>query len=153
MGAAYFYHLTRDPLERTLPMLLEKALAAGWRCEVRGAEDALMDRLDQQLWLGPEESFLAHGRAGGPHDSDQPVLLTTGAGQGANAPGCVMSVGGAEVSAEEVQAAERVCILFDGGDEGAVQVARGQWSRLTGAGCSAQYWAQDGGRWEKKAER
>ena len=31
MGAAYFYHLTRQPLEATLPMLLEKSLGAGWR--------------------------------------------------------------------------------------------------------------------------
>ena len=29
MGAAYFYHLTRQPLEATLPMLLEKSLGAG----------------------------------------------------------------------------------------------------------------------------
>jgi DNA polymerase-3 subunit chi len=47
---------------------------------------------------------------------------------------------------------ERVCILFDGNDDAAVQVARGQWKALTGAGCAAQYWSEAGGRWEKKAE-
>ena len=36
MGAAYFYHLTRRPLEATLPMLLGKAQQAGWRVAVRG---------------------------------------------------------------------------------------------------------------------
>ncbi|SLN18136.1 DNA polymerase III subunit chi [Roseisalinus antarcticus] len=152
MGAVYFYHLTRDPLERTLPMLLEKALSAGWRCEVRGTEPAMMDRLDAQLWLGSEESFLPHGVAGGPHDADQPVLLST-APTAANGATCVMAVAGAEVSAEEVQALARTCILFDGDDEAALQVARGQWSRLTGAGCSAQYWSQESGKWQKKAER
>ncbi|KAA9005670.1 DNA polymerase III subunit chi [Histidinibacterium aquaticum] len=152
MGAAYFYHLTRDPLDRTLPVLLDKALAAGWRCEVRGQSREEMERLDARLWLWPEEGFLPHGLSGGPHDARQPVLLTMGEGA-KNDPTCVMAVEGAEVSAEEVQGLERVCILFDGGDEGAVQVARGQWARLTAAGCSAQYWSQESGRWEKKAER
>ena len=38
MGAAYFYHLTRAPLEVTLPMLLGKAQQAGWRVAVRGRD-------------------------------------------------------------------------------------------------------------------
>lgn len=63
-----------------------------------------------------------------------------------------MSVDGAEVSAEEVAALERVCILFDGNDEQAVQQAREQWKTLTDAGCSAQYWSEESGRWEKRAE-
>ncbi|EAR50176.1 DNA polymerase III, chi subunit, putative [Oceanicola granulosus HTCC2516] len=151
MGAAYFYHLTRDPLERTLPMLLEKARTVGWRCEVRATSRALLARLDEQLWLHPEDGFLPHGLAGGPHDADQPVLLTDT--RGTNNAACLLAVEGAEVSAEEVQALERTCILFDGADPGAVQIARGQWARLTDAGCAAQYWSQESGRWEKKAER
>jgi DNA polymerase-3 subunit chi len=70
----------------------------------------------------------------------------------ANKPQCVMTVDGAEVAPEEVQRLERVCILFDGNDPTAVDVARGQWRSLTGAGCSAQYWSEESGRWEKKAE-
>ncbi|NDV01621.1 DNA polymerase III subunit chi [Pseudoroseicyclus tamaricis] len=151
MGDVFFYHLTESPLERALPPLLGKALEAGWRVELRGREAAAMDRLDQALWLGAEESFLPHGRAGGAHDARQPVLLTAGEGA-ANAPACLMSVGGAEVSAEEVAALSRACVLFDGSDEAAVQHARGQWKALTRAGTKAQYWAQEGGRWQKKAE-
>ncbi len=79
MGAAYFYHLTRTPLEATLPMLIGKAMAAGWRVAVRGVSGERLDWLDEKLWLGPEERFLPHGRAGGEFDADQPVLLTTGA--------------------------------------------------------------------------
>ena len=151
MGAAYFYHLTQRPLEATLPMLLEKARAAGWRVAVRGRDAARMDRLDARLWLGPEDAFLPHGRAGGPHDALQPVLLTTGT-EHPNGAVCVMAVDGAEVMPEEVQALERVCILFDGNDEAAKETARGQWRALTGAGCSAQYWSEASGKWEKKAE-
>jgi DNA polymerase-3 subunit chi len=151
MGAAYFYHLTRQPLEATLPMLLEKSLGAGWRVAVRGRDAARLAWLDERLWLGPEDGFLPHGIAGGPQDADQPVLLTIESAC-PNGAACIMAIDGAEVRAEEVQAMERVCILFDGNDDAAVQVARGQWKALTGAGCAAQYWSEAGGRWEKKAE-
>jgi DNA polymerase-3 subunit chi len=151
MGAAYFYHLTRAPLEETLLVLLGKARGAGWRIAVRGSDPQRMGWLDDRLWQGPADSFLPHGLAGGPHDALQPVLLTTAA-EAANAPDCVMAVDGATVSAEEVQALQRVCILFDGTDPEAVQHARVQWKTLTGAGCSAQYWSEESGRWEKKAE-
>ena len=53
----------------------------------------------------------------------------------------------------EVQALERVCVIFDGNDPAALDIARGQWKALTDAGCAAQYWSEESGRWEKKAER
>ena len=151
MGAVYFYHLTRKPLEATLPMLIGKAREAGWRVLVRGSDPDLLKRLDDVLWLGPEEGFLPHGLAGGPHDAAQPILLTT-AHEAPNAPQCLMSIDGADIAADEVTALERVCVLFDGNDPNAVDAARGQWRALTGAGCSAQYWSEESGRWEKKAE-
>ena len=152
MGAAFFYHLTRGPLERALPMLLERSLANGWRVVVRGTDPGRMDWLDQKLWLGSDEQFLPHGLAGGPHDRLQPVLLTCAA-DARNDPACLMAVDGAGVAPEEVQRLERVCILFDGHDEAAVGAARGQWKALTDAGCAAQYWSEESGRWEKKAEK
>ena len=152
MGAVFFYHLTKGPLEATLPVLLTKARAVGWRVAVRGVDPARMEWLDQKLWTGPEEGFLAHGLAGGEQDADQPILLTCKAGA-ANDPACVMSIDGADVLPEEVTALERVCILFDGNDPDAVQQARTQWKSLTDAGCPAQYWSEESGRWEKKAEK
>ena len=79
MGAAFFYHLTRSPLERALQMLLERSLANGWRVVVRGNDPARMDWLDQKLWMGAEDQFLPHGLSGGAHDALQPVLLTCAA--------------------------------------------------------------------------
>lgn len=151
MGAAYFYHLTESPLEQALPMLLDRARGQGWRVLVRGPDRTLLERLDQTLWLGPKEGFLPHGLAGGPHDADQPILL----GDQADSDGfdCVMAIGGADVTPAEVGLKDRVCILFDGADGAAVAHARTQWKTLTDAGCAAQYWSQDGGRWEKKAEK
>ncbi|WP_306115884.1 MULTISPECIES: DNA polymerase III subunit chi [unclassified Roseovarius] len=152
MGAAYFYHLTRGPVEVTLPMLLGKAMGAGWRVAVRGRDPARIDWLDQKLWLGPEEGFLPHGVAGKPHEADQPVLLTTSADI-PNGATCLMSVDGADVTPQEVASLDRVCVLFDGNDPAALDTARGQWKSLTDAGCSAQYWSEESGRWEKKAEK
>lgn len=148
MGAAYFYHLSQRPLEATLPVLLGKALDAGWRVEVRGREAAMLETVDRQLWQG--DGFLPHGVKGGPNDADQPVLLTTE--PGGNAASCVMSIGGAVVGADEIATLSRVCILFDGGDAAAVETARNQWRSLTEQGAEAQYWAEEGGRWIKKAE-
>ena len=55
MGAAFFYHLTLTPLERTLPNLLGKARQAGWRIAVRGTDADRMKWLDEQLWQGAED--------------------------------------------------------------------------------------------------
>lgn len=148
MGTAFFYHLTERPLEATLPVLLGKALEAGWRVEVRGRDPDLIDRLDKQLWLG--DGFLPHGIAGGPHDPQQPVLLTTA--KGGNDARCVMSVDGADIDADEIAALDRVCILFDGASDTALETARNQWRTLTDKGTEAQYWAEEDGRWVKKAE-
>ena len=73
MGVAYFYHLTRRPLEETLAMLLGNSLGAGWRVAVRGTDGARLAWLDERLWLGAEDGFLPHGLEGGEHDADQPV--------------------------------------------------------------------------------
>ncbi|MEQ6248186.1 DNA polymerase III subunit chi [Sulfitobacter sp. HNIBRBA3233] len=151
MGAAMFYHLTQRPLDATLRMLLEKSLAAGWRVAVRGTRRDGLEALDRALWLGSEDSFLPHGMAGGAQDARQPVLLTTERDV-PNGAQCVMAVHSAEIAADEVAALERVCILFDGYDEEALAHARGQWKALTGAGVAAQYWSEESGRWEMKAQ-
>ncbi len=151
MGAVMFYHLTQRPLVDTLRMLLEKSLANGWRVSVRGTDRAALEALDVALWVGPKEDFLPHGLAGGAQDALQPVLLGTDAAN-TNAAQCIMAVQSAAITPEEVEAMERVCILFDGYDEAQLTHARGQWKALTAAGVPAQYWSEGSGRWEKKAE-
>ncbi|WP_445810230.1 DNA polymerase III subunit chi [Yoonia sp.] len=149
MGAVFFYELQGAPLETTLPMLLDKARGQGWRVLVRGTDPALLTQLDAALWQGPVDHFLPHGLAGGPHDADQPVLLGD---LPATDFACVMAVGGAAVTAEEAVQLARACILFDSAEDAKGQ-ARLQWKTLTDAGIAAQYWAQEDGRWVKKAER
>jgi len=136
MGAVFFYHLTQRPLEATLPVLLEKARGQNWRTEVRGTDPNRIAWLDEKLWLLSDDSFLPHGISGGENDAFQPIILSTAPVAGVD---CLMCVDGAAPSADEINAAQRTCVLFDGHDPDAVQVARGQWKSLTDAGCTAQY--------------
>lgn len=151
MGVVMFYHLTRSAPEETLGMLLPRALAQGWRVMVRGRDRAALERLDQALWLDEADPFLPHGMEGGKHDALQPVLI----GQGAIANGAqgLFLLDGAETTPEEARPLERVWLLFDGADGAQLQAARAKWKALTEAGLAAQYWSEDSGRWEKKAEK
>ncbi|WP_378946629.1 DNA polymerase III subunit chi [Paracoccus sp. R86501] len=148
MGNALFYHLTRSPAEQLVPVLLGKALAAGWRCELRAGDAQRLERLDQHLWQ--DDGFLPHGMAGGPHDARQPVLLTVAGQQAGNDPACLMALDGVAVMPDEMTRLDRACIIFDGGDDTATARARDQWRELTGAGIEAQYWSEESGRWERK---
>ena len=151
MPEVLFYHLTRSPIEATLPELLEKTLARGWKALVRGGDRKRLDWLDGKLWAG-DTGFLPHGLAGGPHDADQPVLLTTGA-DAPNRADILFAIDRAEVSVAEAQGFQRVCILFDGNANSAVEFARGQWSALAGAGLPSKYWSQESGSWQVKASK
>lgn len=151
MGKAMFYHLTRRPVEDTLGMILGKARQAGWRVVVRGTSQERLNWLDEKLWLGPEDSFVPHGIAGGAHDAMQPILLTCSTDL-TNAATCVILIDGAEVSKEEVETLERTCVLFDGNAEDALSKAREQWQKIKTAGLIAEYWSEESGAWEKKAQ-
>ncbi len=151
MGKAMFYHLTQSTLEATARTLLARALDQGWRVALRGRERALLERLDLSLWTDDKASFLPHGLAGGPHDADQPVLLTTQS-TAPNSPQGVMAVDRAPISPSEVAALERLWVLFDGQDPEAMQDARAQWKAMTAAGVLAEYWSEESGRWQKKAQ-
>lgn len=152
MGAAFFYHLTDRRLEEVLPTLLERALAQGWRVAVRGTDGSRLAALDEALWTHPADGFLPHGIDGGDREAEQPVLLTAAAGRATNAPDCTFAVHGAGVTAEEVAASARCAVVFDGTDADELAAARSLWKSLAAAGAAAQYWAGEGGRWEKRAE-
>lgn len=148
MGTVMFYHQTRTTPADTLAVNLPRALGQGWRAMIRGTDPARLDALDADLWLkGGEDSFLPHGREGSPQDAHQPVLI--GTGHPVNGAKVLALVDGAGADDAEIITMERVWILF--GDD-AKDAARDQWRAITAAGHAAQYWSEEGGRWEKKAE-
>lgn len=151
MAEVYFYHLTRTRLAQALPDLLEKVCAKNWRAVVRGTERSQLAELDEALWKYREDSFLAHGLAGAGHDANQPVLLTESE-ENANGAEILLLTGRAKITPAEVENYQRVCLMFNGGDEGELAAARKDWKALTDAGIRAQYWSQEGGSWKKLAQ-
>ncbi len=151
MGVVMFFHLMQSAPADTLAINAPRALGQGWRVMVRGTDLAALDLLDQALWLkGGDDSFLPHGLEGGPQDADQPVLI--GLGAPVNGAKVLALVDGADATDAEIAAMERVWVLFDGKDDARLQAARSQWKAITAAGHAAQYWSEESGRWEKKAE-
>ena len=151
MAEIRFYHLTETPLERALPMMLERTLERGQRAIVRGVHLDRLRFLDGLLWTVDDAGFLPHGIDGDPDPDQHPVWLTT-ATDNPNAANVLFLVDGADAPTEEMSALETTAILFDGHDPAAIEAARGQWRTVTTGGLAAVYWAQDGGRWVKKHE-
>lgn len=147
MGEARFFHLTRSTPEQVVRENAARAIAMGWKVLVRGRDPQALARLDDALWLHPDDSFLPHALSGGPHDAEQPLLLTTGA-EVPNSARAIFSLDGADITPEEVEAFERVWIVFSGEDPQALDTARAQWRLLTAAGSTAEYWSEASGRWQ-----
>jgi DNA polymerase-3 subunit chi len=144
-----FYHLESQPLEKVMPVLLEKTLERGWRAVVEIGNPERVDLLDQVLWTYRDDSFLPHGRDGqGALDALHPILLTSGSGNANNAN---VRFFVDRAVPQEIGGYDRVVYLFSGHDPDAVTEARGAWRALS-AGNSLTYWQQDNsGRWVKKA--
>ncbi len=152
MAEVFFYHLTERPLEAVLVPLLVRSLERDWRVLLRGADRARLEWLDEHLWVATGETFLPHGLAGGPHDHLQPVLLTPEPEGRPNRAEVLISIDGARLAPGELAACTRGMVLFDGNDPAAVEHARGQWKAFAEAGLSCVYWAEEAGRWQRKAE-
>ncbi|MEZ6023197.1 MAG: DNA polymerase III subunit chi [Hyphomonadaceae bacterium] len=149
MAELWFYHLERTELERALPPLLEKCLQRGWRALVRGGSPERLDALDTVLWTFRDDSFLPHGRDGERDPARQPVLLTEKPGNPNHAQALFL-IDGAEPG--DLAGFERACLMFDGRDEAALNLARSRWKEAKEAGIVASYWRESAaGKWEKQA--
>jgi DNA polymerase-3 subunit chi len=146
----WFYHLLGQPFERALPALIEKALERQWRVVVQTVDDLRVKALDDLLWTYKPESFLPHATASDKDAAHHPVIVTR---EGGNPNGAALRifVEGAEVAFEGDPAYDRVIVLFDGGNEAAVEAARRQWARLKAEPYTLAYWRQDDhGRWQRQ---
>lgn len=144
----WFYHLERTGLEQALPELLEKTLQRGWKAVVRVREAARLQHLDAVLWSYRDESFLPHGADDEAAAGRQPILLTTGF-ENLNAADALFLVDGAEPG--ELAGYSRCVVLFDGGDDAQLAVARAQWSAVKATGLPLSYWKQQARSWERQA--
>jgi DNA polymerase-3 subunit chi len=145
-----FYHLTRTPLERALPKLLEKVVGAEKRAVVRAGSTERVDFLNMALWTYDAASFLPHGTAREGDAAEQPIWLTEQADRPNDAQILILTD---NVTADDVGDFERCLEMFDGRDKEAVEAARTRWRGYSDAGHSLTYWQQtERGGWEQKAD-
>ena len=150
MAEVLFYHLTRSKLEEALPQLLLKTMERGWKAVLQGVTLERIEALDEHLWTFREESFLPHGRVGGPREAEQPLLLTI-ADDNPNGATVRFFVEGA-VPESDLGAYERCVVMFDGEDETQLAAARGAWKALKGGEDTVTYWQQTPqGGWKEVA--
>jgi DNA polymerase-3 subunit chi len=148
-GELWFYHLEKSSLEEALPELLEKTLARGWRALVCSPDGEDLKDIDKLLWTFRADSFLPHGLATQPDPDQQNILLSTQESN-LNQAQCLFAINGAVP--ENLDGFERSIVMFDGGDEVAVNASRRLWKAASGDGRNVSYWRQSPeGRWEKKA--
>lgn len=144
----WFYHLEKQPKDKILPDLLQKALERDWRVIVACGDAETCESLNQSLWDQGPESFIPHGRWDGPSSEDQPISLYHG---DQLPPGSFeMFVSLAPLNLPDINRFARTLILFEGQDDAHLNWARGQWSQLKKDGLPMSYWRQDeNGRWQK----
>lgn len=143
----WFYHLEQTGLDQALPELLEKTLQRGWRAIVRSSAPERIEHLDGWLWSYRDDSFLPHAPADEPGAARQPILLST-RGENPNGADALFLVDGAEPG--DLSGYKRCVVLFDGGDDGQLHNARGQYRAAKANGHPVSYWRQQGRGWEKQ---
>jgi len=145
-----FYHLQTQPVEKVLPILLEKSVGRGWRVVVHTSSEERVDALDAHLWTFRDDSFVPHGTFREPTAADQPVLLTV-KDDNPNAATVRFLIDRAPIP-EDAGQYDRVVLLFDGNDDEAIAEARNRSRAAKERGFEVTYWqADDNGRWQRRA--
>ncbi len=137
-----FYHLTRDPAEKLVPMLASKSLDVGKKLLLLAQDEARCAALSQALWSDDPASFLAHDFAGSERQADQPILISDQCDPANGASYIILSDG---LWRDEALAFERAFFLFTADQ---IDHARTVWRELAAReDVTPRYWKQDGGRW------
>ena len=141
-----FYQLAGTPPEQVIGSIAEKVLHSDGRLLIVADDEAYLAKLDRILWDQGAGSFLPHGLAGGSDDARQPILLSTSP----DAPNQARNMLIADGSWREAALTyDRSFYLFD---DGTLEGARLAWKLLSGReGIERRYWAQEAGKWVKKA--
>jgi DNA polymerase III subunit chi len=141
-----FYQLAGTPAEQIIASLSEKILEGDGRLLIVAEDEAYLAKLDRILWQEGANSFIPHGLAGGADDARQPILLSTSPDAPNQARNMLIADG---TWREAALTYDRSFYLFD---EETLEGARLAWKLLSGReGVERRYWAQEGGKWVKKA--
>ncbi|SIO07071.1 DNA polymerase III, chi subunit [Parasphingorhabdus marina DSM 22363] len=137
-----FYHLTRDPVEKLVPVLAEKTLGGGQRLLLVSANDEQVQQLSAALWDAGPGSFLAHNFSGCEAEKNQPILVSSDCRPGNGAKFVLLADG---IWRDEALQFDRTFYLFSGQE---ISAARDAWRALSAReNVTPRYWKQDNGRW------
>lgn len=137
-----FYQLSRDPVDKVLPAIAGKVLAAGGRLLVVAAEQERRDAISQGLWSVDPASFLAHDHDGSGNAAMQPILLSDRCDAANDARFIALADGEWRAAALMF---DRVFYFFD---PMTIDAARQSWRVLRDkADVESRFWKQEGGRW------
>ena len=141
-----FYQLGSSPPEQIIASIAEKLLGQDGRLLVVAEDEGALARLDRVLWDQASTGFLPHALAGGTDDARQPILLSTSP----DAPNLARNMLIADGQWRDAALSyERAFYLFDAAT---LEGARLAWKLLAGReGVERRYWAQEAGKWVKKA--
>ncbi|WP_019220456.1 DNA polymerase III subunit chi [Bartonella senegalensis] len=144
----FFYHLTQSTLEDILPTLVERALERFGRVTVQCVSQERRDAIDTRLWVYADEAFIGHGTECDRYPNFQPVFLTTGQ-ENPNDSKIRFLIEGAICS--DIDAYQRLVVLFDGQSEEQLNLARAQWKKYKMENHNLTYWQQTEDRcWKKQ---
>jgi len=140
-----FYQLGGAQPDAIIASIAGKLIGDEQRLLIVAGDEAMLSRLDRQLWDQGASSFLPHALAGGADDAAQPILLSTGA----DAPNLARNILIADGEWREAALGyDRAFYLFD---DATLEGARLAWKLLAGRdGVERNYWALEDGRWTKK---
>ncbi|HEX5259179.1 MAG TPA: DNA polymerase III subunit chi [Sphingomicrobium sp.] len=141
-----FYQLSGTAPEQVIASIAERVLSADGRLIVIAEDEAYLAKLDRMLWDQGATGFLPHGLAGGADDARQPILLTTSPDAPNLARNALIADG---IWRDSALSYDRSFFLFD---NATLEGAREAWKSLAGREeVERRYWAQEDGKWVKKA--
>lgn len=160
-----FWQISRDPAEKVVAMIAHRLRSGGDRLLVVSKDAEQRRAISEALWQSYPTDFLAHGFAGEGHDSRQPILIADALPPQPPANGARQVVLADGEWRSDASGYERAFMLFD---EDSRAAARKAWAELgkadsgepdgveqTGAGLGAEvnrrYFAQEHGKWVRKA--
>jgi len=146
-----FYHAQHSSLDQVLPGILGKALSTGRRVVVRLPDKAVVEQMNERLWLYDPDSFLPHGSAKDGYAALQPVWLTDKDENPNSADVLVTVRGAANDLSHNLTDFTLCCDMIDGRLDEDVTAARARWKAYKDAGYEVTYWQQTDKGWEKKA--
>ena len=142
------YHFTREPLEKSLPRLMEKVYATGKRAVIMAQNDEQVDMLNKGMWTFATAAFIPHGSQEDGFPEDQPIWLTT---KQENPNGAEIIVLTNNIETDYIANFKRCLDVFDGNDVSAVQLSKQRITNYKNKQYTITYWLQGAkGNWDKQ---